>query len=64
MEQIQILQVERIKTPSPEVNLWLAVIDQAIEDLSDPDLREAALNGSPRPRTGRRVFAGSAIILI
>ena len=43
MEQIQILQEERINTPTAEANLWLAVIDQAIEDLSDPDLREAAL---------------------
>ena len=43
MEQIQILQEARIETPTAEANLWLAVIDQAIEDLSDPDLREAAL---------------------
>ena len=42
-EQIQIFPEERIKTPTSEANLWLAVIDQAIEDLSDPDLREAAL---------------------
>jgi len=43
MEQIQIFQEARIKTPTSEANLWLAVIDQAIEDLEDPDLRDAAL---------------------
>ena len=43
IEQIHILQEEQIKTPTSEANLWLAVIEQAIEDLSDPELREAAL---------------------
>src|SRR6266545_836067 len=57
MEQIQILQVERIKTPSSEANLSLAVIDQAIADLSDQDLHEAALewfaSTSDRPASFR-----------
>ena len=57
MEQIQILQEERINTPTAEANLWLAVIEQAIEDLSDPDLREAALewfaSTSDRPASFR-----------
>jgi hypothetical protein len=57
MEQIQILQQERIKTSTSEANLWLAVIYQAIEDLSDPDLRQAALewfaSTSDRPASFR-----------
>ncbi len=57
MEQLQILQEERINTPTAEANLWLAVIDQAIEDLWDPDLREAALewfaSTSDRPASFR-----------
>jgi hypothetical protein len=43
MEQIPILNKERIETTSPEAELWRAVIDQAIDDLSDPDLGEAAV---------------------
>jgi hypothetical protein len=35
---------ERIKTENPDANLWRAVIDQAIEDLSQPRLRQAAVN--------------------
>ena len=57
MEQIQILQQELIKTSTSEANLWLAVIYQAIEDLSDPDLRQAALewfaSTSDRPASFR-----------
>jgi hypothetical protein len=57
IEQIHILQEEQIKTPTSEANLWLAVIDQAIEDLSNPDLREPALewfaSTSERPATFR-----------
>lgn len=43
MEQIPTLNEERIETKTPEAELWRAVIDQAIDDLSDPDLREAAI---------------------
>jgi hypothetical protein len=43
MEQIPILNDERIETKTPEAELWRAVIDQAIADLSDPDLGEAAV---------------------
>ena len=43
MEQIPILNKERIETKTPEAELWRAVIDQAIDDLSDPNLREAAV---------------------
>jgi hypothetical protein len=43
MEQIPILNEERIETTSPEAELWRAVIDQAIADLSDPDLGEGAV---------------------
>ena len=43
MEQIPILNEERTDTKSPEAELWRAVIDQAIADLSDPDLGEAAV---------------------
>ena len=32
-----------IKTEIPDANLWRAVIDQAIEDLSQPKLRQAAV---------------------
>jgi hypothetical protein len=35
---------ERIKTELPDANLWRAVIDQAIEDLSQPNLRQAAVD--------------------
>ena len=35
---------ERIKTEIPDANLWRAVIDQAIEDLSQPKLRQAAVD--------------------
>jgi hypothetical protein len=43
MEQIPILNEEGIDTTSPEAELWRAVIDQAIDDLSDPDLGQAAV---------------------
>jgi hypothetical protein len=43
MEQTPILNEERIETKTPEAELWRAVIDQAIDDLSDPDLGEAAV---------------------
>ena len=43
MEQAQILQEERIRTETPEAGLWRAVIELAIVDLSDPDLRESTL---------------------
>ena len=43
MEQIPILNEERIETKTPEAELWRSVIDQAIDDLSDPDLGEAAV---------------------
>jgi hypothetical protein len=43
MKQIPILNEGRIETTTPEAELWRAVIDQAIDDLSDPDLREAAV---------------------
>lgn len=42
MEDIPTLSDERIQIKTPEVDLWLAVIDQAIGDLSDPDLCNAA----------------------
>jgi hypothetical protein len=35
---------ERITTEIPDANLWRAVIDQAIEDLSQPNLRQAAVD--------------------
>jgi hypothetical protein len=35
---------ERIKTEISDANLWRAVIDQAIEDLSQPKLRQAAVD--------------------
>jgi hypothetical protein len=38
------LQEERIKTENPDANLWRAVIDKAIEDLSQPKLRQAAVD--------------------
>ena len=38
------LQEERIKTEIPDANLWRAVIDQAIEDLSQPKQRQAAVD--------------------
>jgi hypothetical protein len=38
------LQEERIKTANPDANLWRAVIDQAIEDLSQPKQRQAAVD--------------------
>jgi hypothetical protein len=43
MEQIPILNEERTDTKRPEAELWRAVIDQAIADISDPDLGEAAV---------------------
>jgi hypothetical protein len=43
MKQIPILNEERIETTSPEAELWRAVIDQAIDDLLDPDLGEGAV---------------------
>jgi hypothetical protein len=43
MEQIPILNKERIETTSPEAELWRAGIDQAIDDLSNPDLGEGAV---------------------
>jgi hypothetical protein len=59
MEQTPILNDERTDTKSPEVDLWRAVIDQAIDDLSDPDLREAAIEWftsvSEQPSTFRWV---------
>ena len=59
MEQIPILDEERIETKCPEAELWRAVINQAIDDLSDPDLREAALEWftlvSEKPGTFRWV---------
>jgi hypothetical protein len=42
-EQTPILNEERIETKTPEAELWRAVIDQAIDDLSDPDLGEATI---------------------
>jgi hypothetical protein len=57
MEKIQILQEERIEIKTPEAELWRAVIDQAINDLSDPDLGEATVewftSASDRPGTFR-----------
>ena len=43
MEEIRILNEERIEPQSPEAELWRAVMEQAIDDLSDPDLGEAAV---------------------
>jgi hypothetical protein len=43
MEEIQILQEGRIEIKTPEAELWRAVIDQAINDLSDPDFGEATV---------------------
>jgi hypothetical protein len=42
MEEILTATNERVRPKIPEVELWLAVIGQAIEDLSNPDLCEAA----------------------
>jgi hypothetical protein len=57
MEQIPILIEERIETKTPEAELWRAVIDQAIDDLSDPDLGEATIewftSASDEPGTFR-----------
>ena len=57
MEQVQILQEGRIKTETPEADLWRAVIEQGIEDLSDPDLRESTvrwfMSASDQPATFR-----------
>jgi hypothetical protein len=59
VEQVPILNEERIETKTPEAELWRAVIDQAIDDLSDPDLREAAVEWftsvSEQPSTFRWV---------
>ena len=61
MEQIQVLQEERIKIESPEAELWRAVINQAIDDLSDPDLGEATVEWftsvSEQPGTFRWICA-------
>ena len=35
--------MEVVRKAIPEVNLWVAVIDQAIEDLRSPNRREAAI---------------------
>jgi hypothetical protein len=43
MEQAPALNQERIRTETPEAELWRAVIDQAIADLSDPDFEQAAV---------------------
>jgi hypothetical protein len=43
MEQVPALNQERIRTETPEAQLWRAVIDQAIADLSDPDFGQAAV---------------------
>ena len=43
MEQIHILQEEQNRGNTPEADLWRAVIEQAIEDLSDPDLNESTM---------------------
>jgi len=55
MEQVPIFQDERIKIETPEANLWWAVIDQAIEDLLDPDLNESTImwftSASDQPAT-------------
>ena len=57
MEQVQILQEERIQTETPEADLWCAVIERAIGDLSDPDLGQATLewfaSASDQPGTFR-----------
>jgi hypothetical protein len=39
----QALEQERIKPDPPEANLWRAVIGQAIDDLSQPALQQAAV---------------------
>jgi hypothetical protein len=44
VEQVPILTEERIELQTPEAELWRAVIDQAMADLSDPDLSEAAVS--------------------
>jgi hypothetical protein len=64
MEQIPILNEERIETTSPEAELWRAVIDQAIADLSDPTSAKAPLSGSNRSLRSRVLFGGSASISI
>jgi hypothetical protein len=57
MEQIPILNEERTDTKSPEAEFWRAVIDHAIDDLSDPDLGEATIewftSASDEPGTFR-----------
>ena len=40
----QALEQERIKPDLPEANLWRAVIGQAIDDLSQPALQQAAVD--------------------
>ncbi len=39
----QTLEQEQIKNEIPEADLWRAVIDQAIDDLSQPKLHRAAV---------------------
>src|SRR6266542_3785944 len=57
MEQIPILNEERIETKTPEAELWRVVIDQAIDDLSDSDLGETTIewftSASDEPGTFR-----------
>jgi hypothetical protein len=57
VEPIPILTEGRIETKTPEAELWRAVIDQAIDDLSDPDLGEATIewftSASDEPGTFR-----------
>jgi hypothetical protein len=57
MEQVKILQADRIKADTPEADLWRAVIEQAIEDLSEPDLEELTVkwftSASDQPMTFR-----------
>jgi hypothetical protein len=59
VEQIPILTGERNETRTPEAELWRAVMDQAIDDLSDPDLGEATVEWftsvSEKPGTFRWV---------
>jgi hypothetical protein len=41
-EEMELL-VQQVRNKIPEAHLWMAVIDQAIEDLSHPSLRQAAV---------------------
>jgi hypothetical protein len=49
---------ERIKTEIPDANLWRAVIEQAVEDLSQPKLRQAAVDWFTSSAQGPGIFAG------